>query len=306
MNNEPNKEILEELIKKFKQKKYNETIKKISDLQISYPKSIFLLNLLGAIHNELNNFDDAIKCFSKIITLNKKFADAYYNLGVIYKKINNIEKSINNYIACLEIKPEKYEAYNNLGNIYKERNEIEKAIEKYLQCLEINSNYLIALQNFGVCLQTFYFTHKSNIVDKHIINLLAQDKILRPVDIINPLIHYLYLNPKFKLIIENADDLNKFSLEKLIDEILDIKILTSLLIVTPITDIKIEKIIKYLRKEILFNISSIKNTKSCFKLMKLIAKQCYINEYLYQEEANEGKFLKQLEEKILNNFTKKK
>ena len=121
MNNEPKKNIIEELLKNLNQKKYEELIKKISNLQIEYPKSIFLLNLLGVINGELNNFDDAIKYFKKIIKLNKNFADAYYNLGILYKKINKIDESINSYIECIKIKPEKFEAYNNLGNIYRDK-----------------------------------------------------------------------------------------------------------------------------------------------------------------------------------------
>ena len=305
MNNEPKKNIIEELLKNLNQKKYEELIKKISNLQIEYPKSIFLLNLLGVINGELNNFDDAIKYFKKIIKLNKNFADAYYNLGILYKKINKIDESINSYIECIKIKPEKFEAYNNLGNIYRDKNQIEEAIKKYLQCLEINSNYLIALQNFGVCLQSFYFTYKSKIIDKYIIKLLEENNILRPVDIIYSLINYLYLDPKFKIITEQVDNLEeKFSIEDLIDIILNIKILTSLIKITPITDLKIEKILRYLRKEILLNISTIRNKKSSFELINLIARQCFINEYLYPVEIKEEKAIKKLEESILDNLKK--
>ena len=86
---------------------------------------------------------------------------------------------------------------------------LKKLLKNISQCLEINSNYLVALQNFGICLQNFHFNIHNKIVDKHIVNLLKQNKILRPVDIINSLINYLYLNPKFKIIIENTENLYK-------------------------------------------------------------------------------------------------
>ena len=126
------------------------------------------------------------------------------------------------------------------------------------------------LQNFGICLQNFYFKNQSTKIDKYIINLLKEDRILRPVDIINTLIHYLYLNSEFKLLIENFENLEKKeSFEKIIDKILKFKILFSLLDITPITDQKIENFLIHLRRQILKNIYSIQNQKMHLKLCNL-------------------------------------
>ncbi len=307
MSYEPEKEVIKKLLNSFYKKNYIELIKKISNLLTKYPKSIFLLNLLGATHNELNNFDKAIHYFNEIIKLNKNFADAYYNLGIIYKKIDKIEESINNYTACININPDKFEAYNNLGNIHRDNNDIEKAIKNYLLCLEVKSDYLVALQNFGICLQTYYLNKRSDAVDRHLNNLLKQDKIIRPVDIINSLINYLYLNPEFSELIDKIEDLDKkLSIEELCNKLLSIKIFISLLKITPITDLKIEKIIKFLRKKILLNINSVKNSKVVLEISKAIAMQCFINEYLYLAETIEIKKLKEIENTVSNSLNEKK
>ncbi len=305
MNSEPKKEIIEKLLDDFSKKKYTNLEAKISKLQIKNPNSIFLFNLLGAIQNELKNYDKAIYYYDKIIKINKNFADAYYNLGIIYKKIYKIDKSIYNYNKCIEINSKKFEAYNNLGNIYRDKDDIEKAVKNYLICLEINSNYLIALQNFGICLQNYNLNNQSEIVNKHIINLLEKDNILRPVDIIKSLINYLYLNLEFKEIIENAEILNKkYTIEVLINKILNEKIFILLLQITPIVDLKIEGFLKFLRKEILLNISLIKNTNLALDLVKIIAKQCFINEYIYTTEQVEEIAIKKLDKEIENALKK--
>lgn len=303
MKNEPKNEIIAKILKNFEGKKYLTLINEISTLIEEYPKSIFLLNVLGVVYNQLNNLDEAILCFKKIIKIDKNFADAYYNLGIIFKRMDRVDDAISNYNKCIKIKPNKFEAYNNIGNVYRETNETQKAIEKYLQCLEINPNYLIALQNFGICLQNFYFNDRSKLVDKHIINLLENDRILRPVDIVSSIINYLYLNIEFKKIVENIDysKIEK-NIEKLVNSILDIKILISLLNITPITDLKIERFLKYLRKNILINISSVKNKKSTLIVINAIAKQCFINEYIYNIDEIEKKAIKELEKKISNNI----
>lgn len=307
MNYEPKKEEAQILLNIFYQKNYRILINKITDLLKRYPKSVFLLNLLGSTYNELNEFEKAINCFNEIIKLNKNFADAYYNLGIIYKKINKLEDAENNYTLCININPNKYEAYNNLGNIYKDRNDTERAINNYLKCLDINSNYLIGLQNFGVCLQNFSFSYQSNAIDKHIINLLKQDKILRPVDIINSLINYLYLDLEFKDIVENIDIIyNKIPIEELINKILNFKVFLCIIKITPITDVKIENLLKFLRRILLLNIDKIKNNNSALELISAIAKQCFINEYLYSSEMKEKKTQINIENYILKKIKEKK
>ena len=90
-------------------------------------------------------------------------------------------------------------------------------------------------------MQNFHFNIHNKIVDKHIVNLLKQNKILRPVDIINSLNNYFYLNTKFKIIIENTENLyKKNELIKHINQILEFNIFICLLKITPIPDLKIE------------------------------------------------------------------
>ena len=303
MNNEPNFKTREGLVKDFNNKHFSQLLKKISELQKNYSESLFLLSLLGSINYELKKYEKAINNFESIIKIDSDFSDAYYNLGIIFKNISQIDKSIDNFEKCIKINPKKFEAYNNLGNIYRDKQQIETAFNLYIESLEINPNYLIALQNLGVCLQDYEFIKYSIITEKHIINLLEKNKILRPVDIVNNLIKFIYLNKEYELIISNTIKLEiGVSLDKLIDEFLKIKILMQLIEITPITNLKIEEKIKDLRSKILLKIDSINNLENAFKLVKLIASQCYINEYIYQIKAEENLVLIELEKELKNKF----
>lgn len=303
MNNEPNFKTREGLVKDFNNKHFSQLLKKISELQKNYSESLFLLSLLGSINYELKKYEKAINNFESIIKIDSDFSDAYYNLGIIFKNISQIDKSIDNFEKCIKINPKKFEAYNNLGNIYRDKQQIETAFNLYIESLEINPNYLIALQNLGVCLQDYEFIKYSIITEKHIINLLKKNKILRPVDIVNNLIKFIYLNKEYELIISNTIKLEiGVSLDKLIDEFLKIKILMQLIEITPITNLKIEEKIKDLRSKILLKIDSINNLENAFKLVKLIASQCYINEYIYQIKAEENLVLIELEKELKNKF----
>ena len=310
MNTEPNIKIRKELIDLYNNNKYELVISKIIELQVIFSKSIFLLNLLGVTYNVLENFDAAIVNFKKIIKINSNFADAYYNLGNIYKKIGNKKESINNYNICIQKNSRKFEAFNNLGNIYKENGNIQNAIDQYLECLEINPNYLIALQNFGVCLQNFKFFNNSSKIDKYIILLLQKDRILRPVDIMDCVIDYLYKNPKLNYLLKNLKKLKtNIDLDKLINDISNNNLLIELLKITPITDLNIEKLLRFIRSEILINNHLIKDKASAINVTTAIALQCYLNEYIYpvgdKEKIKINKIEKKLHRNLLNKDFKK-
>ncbi len=307
MYNEPKIKIREELIKLFKNNKFEELIKIIKDNQKIFPNSIFLLNLLGNINNQLRKFDEAEINFKKILSLEPKFADAHYNLGIIYKNINNIEKSVYHYKECIKFNPNKFEAYNNLGNIYLKKQDSKLAIDNYLLCLEINPKYTTALQNFGVCIQNFKFTKQTPIIEKSIINLLDQNNILRPVDIINSVLDYLYLDKEFYEINRDIKYLEKnYLFEDLISCFLNNKIFMKLLKITPITDIKIEKVLRYLRYNILTNISRVRKKENVLEMIEGIASQCFINEYIYPVIPIENENIVKLEKKIKKSLKYKK
>ncbi len=306
MNIEPDIKIREDLIKLYKFHKYELIIIKIKELQKSYSRSLFLLNLLGVTYSALENFEDAILNFKKIIKINSNFADAYYNLGNIYKRIERAEESIKYYNKCIQKNSRKFEAYNNLGNIYKENGKTQIAIDYYLECLEINPDYLVALQNFGICLQNFKFHNRSEKLDKYLLLLLEKDRILRPVDIMDCLIDYLYKNPKLNYFLNNLKEYKiNFSLEEVIQDISSNKLLIELFKITPITDLKIEKFIRFIRTEILINISSIKNKISAFNVSKAVALQCYINEYIYPIKNREREIIEKIEKIFQNNLNEK-
>ena len=305
MNSEPDNRIKKNLLDLYKFNKIGQLEEKIFHLQNQFPKSVFLLNLLGIININTEKYDGAISNFEKILKINPSFADAYYNLGYVLKKKKQENEAITKYNKCIELDKNNFQAYNNLGNIYRDKGDIKQAIDNYLCCLNINKNYKIALQNFGICLQSHKFSKSNKLIDQTINNLLNEDKIVRPVDIIKSIISYIYLDKDIRFILENLDTIeNYYSIEVLIDKIANKDILITLLKVTPITDLKFEKLIKYLRSKILVNLYSLNKKKIALRLMIAIASQCYINEYIYSFE-HQKKLLVKLEKKLTDKFNKR-
>ena len=116
----------------------------------------------------------------------------------------------------------------------------------------------------------------------------------------------MYLDLEFKDIVENIGIIyNKIPIEELINKILNFKVFLCIIKITPITDIKIENLLKFLRKILLLNINKIKNNNSALELISAIAKQCFINEYLYSSDMKEKQTQLYIENYILKKIKEK-
>jgi tetratricopeptide (TPR) repeat protein len=118
---------------------------------------------LGRAYYYHRRYNDAEKCFRKVIELDSADADGFYMLGSALEKSNKPAEAIEALKKSAEIFSENYKAYNSLGNIYSELNNNEKALESYKKSIEILPGYSIALNNLG----DVYF---------HIINDTSQAK----------------------------------------------------------------------------------------------------------------------------------
>ena len=86
---EPDKKIIEEIITLFNNKKLESSLKLSQKLLKEYPNSLLINNLTGVIQTELKNYSLAKDLFTKVIKLNSKFADGFYNLANINSKLND-------------------------------------------------------------------------------------------------------------------------------------------------------------------------------------------------------------------------
>ena len=59
----------------------------------TYPKEIFLYNILGLILTDLKKVDEAIKCYEKGIEIDPKYIMLYNNLGNIYSSKEIYDKA---------------------------------------------------------------------------------------------------------------------------------------------------------------------------------------------------------------------
>ena len=175
---EPSEVKIKELISLFDKKKIDQLLKLSNKLLDNFPKSILLQNIQGVVQTELKNYKLAKDLFIKVVNLNPKYTDGFYNLANILVKLNEEEKAIENYNKVIELDKNYFKAHNNLGNIYRRKGLNKKAIECYLSTLEINSRYRVAYYNLAGVLQFYIIDVENKKINKYLLHLLKEKLLL--------------------------------------------------------------------------------------------------------------------------------
>ncbi len=154
----------------------------------------------GYMHQQIKNYDEAIKWYLEVIKKNKLDWKSKKNLSEIYLKINALSEALNYINLVIDIKPNSQSALsdkslillrlnkldealevitksininkddfvsqNNAGLIYMHMQKNELAEKKFLKSIELNSNYIPAYSNLGRCYDNMNLQHKSYIFYK--------------------------------------------------------------------------------------------------------------------------------------------
>ena len=305
-NNEPNQKKINDLISLFNQKEFLNIVELSQKLLINYPNSVLVNNIAGVAQTELKNYKLARDLFIKVIKLNSKFVDGFYNLGNIYNKLNKENEAIENYKKAIEIDKKYFKAYNNLGNIYRKRGYNRKALENYIITLIINPNYKRAYHNLAGVLQHYTLEEKNKYINSFLLYLLEQKIIVRPNAIASNIINGLYLNTDLKEILELVVDKSfAENFITIIKKLNNNKLLLQFMKVCPIPNYYFESNFKVIRKELLKQITLSNFNNFFIKFATSLSIQCFLNEYVYfvseEEEESLKKLKKRIESKIENN-----
>ena len=102
-----------------------------------------------------NDFEGAIKDYTKAIAIDSDFIDAYNDRGAVYYEIGKYEDAINDYTKVISLKSDCKEAYNNRGASYSALKKYKDAINDYNEALNIDSEYKWSYNNRGIIYSRF-------------------------------------------------------------------------------------------------------------------------------------------------------
>lgn len=127
-------------------KTFNEAFKQ-------HPEGTALYLHAGDLMQKLSRFDDAIRCFDRVLSLDPWHAVALNNRANVYRQQKKQELALADYRAALAINPLYAEALNNVGNLYRDMQRISEAEKSYQLALEIKPDFVACKNNYAVLLQ---------------------------------------------------------------------------------------------------------------------------------------------------------
>jgi tetratricopeptide (TPR) repeat protein len=109
----------------------------------------------GAANGARGDLDGAITAFNTAISLDPKFAPAYYNLGYAKSLQNKTDEALQAFDQAIQLNPDYRDAYNQRGNVKGRHGDFNGAISDFQQVIRIDPKLAVAYYNLG---HVYYFT----------------------------------------------------------------------------------------------------------------------------------------------------
>ena len=113
---EPEEAVIKQLQTLYVMEEYKIIYDQTKALSKKHPKSVLVNKFLGLSSLKLNNFQDALKTFKKLIELEPNNSDWHLNLGAALQSIGRPQDAVVAIGQSISIKNDNPIAYNNLGN----------------------------------------------------------------------------------------------------------------------------------------------------------------------------------------------
>ena len=143
------------------------------------PKDPHALVLMGTLHYQVDDQDEAEKYYQQAIASNQpqKPASAYFNLGQIYMDRKDLDKAIEMYKEAVNLSMWNERFLNNLAYAYLIKEDYDNAITNYEKVLDLDNLYI--LPNLEI---SFAFRFKGDLetasaYQEKLIDMLKDEKI---------------------------------------------------------------------------------------------------------------------------------
>ena len=141
---EPSEISFETLISKgdlaYKNQKYDEALDLYTKAVVYKPADKVTMLKIANIYKLKGNNAKALNFYDKIITIDKNSSDAYFNKGLVLANQKNYNDAIKCFEKVIELSPDYPYAYYSLGMAYELKDMPDKAIEYYLLYTGIESD----------------------------------------------------------------------------------------------------------------------------------------------------------------------
>ncbi len=260
---------------------------------------------LGVVLQQKFEYLESIKCYQTAFQLNPTHVDAIYSCGRALHALNRVSDAIVLYRKALSIEPQHSKSSNNLAAGLITQGEVVAAYQILFEILVDNCGDDDVLKNFGLVLKLI--SHKPDIRTIPILeSFLENPNAGRPSSVCPQAIGLLKQDPEIRSLIgPRWFDYTTSKLETIIWSLSEKKLLLQLLELSLIPDIELESLLINIRRALLTNLRCLVEdaTDLPLDLHVALALQAFTNEYVYLETKEELTSVADLKFEIENLLT---
>jgi tetratricopeptide (TPR) repeat protein/2-polyprenyl-3-methyl-5-hydroxy-6-metoxy-1,4-benzoquinol methylase len=270
-------------------------------------KAIAIQPRLAEAHINLGNavmqrglLHEAADCYKRALAISPNLAEAYINLGHALKGLGEFEQAVSSYRRALAIRPDSHDVYLELAATLIKTGRQDLAIDSYLDALHLDESAEAKLGFVG-CIKDAHFNSANAEIREYVIRAISE-AWTRPADLLTPAKSLIELNSGLAYALERANDAwpARLSKQELFgDAGLPLAaqdfLFESLLENVAINSVEFERLLTMVRKFMLddafmISISGKSDVHEWAQLENFysaIARQCFINEYVYSSTNEE-------------------
>ena len=309
---------------------------KLEEAAANYRKALALKpdlvgahNNLGLILKEQGRLDEAIASYQKALTFKPDLAEAHSNLGLALQKQGKLEEAIQSYQNAIDLMPTSAGMHYNLGNVLRDSGKLEQAFVSYRKAIGLNPHFADAHNNLGFALERYGKINEAISSYQRALAITPNDekvlanfaratnrcKVINATDDTVKLIIRCLENLRIATTEGNATG-HAILLQGLNNTIegdapIDVMALDSqtadLLIASLkhslITNPKLEDVLIRARSDFLREAKerdfSVPNQARRLELLRALAHQSFLNEYVWQITDEENQTIRELEQRII-------
>ncbi len=236
---------------------------------------------------KLMQTDAAIASLDKAIALQPNIADFYCARGMARRAQRRLDEAIADYRQSLVLIPDSVEAHCGIAATLNEQGKIDEAMASYISVLGRNAN-IEAKRGFARCLRRTQFTNASPAFRTLVVRAISE-AWTRPAQLFTPAISIVKLDPRIRECIDRANKAwpQRLSMAELFGAAgflpaASDPLMLCILECMPISSVEMERFLTMTRRVLLDRCLEPTDVgDEEVALLCAIARQCYINEYVF-------------------------